>query len=152
MRRSALASIVIVTFVVGLGIGSVSFPISTTTTTTKTLTAASGATGTTRLLELQFVQQPACSSFWLAPWEVVLSNLTTVQPSNATLPLNESHFTAGANDEKYSTITFSVPNGSYNYTVYPQSFLRQTGIVTIDDSDIVIQVHAAPVHCTTSAG
>ncbi len=139
-------AVAVVALVAGLGIGSVSFP--TTTTTTKTVTTPAGAP---RLYEVEFAQQGVCSpEVWLAPWAVTLNNQTVVRPSNATLPLSENSFGAGASGENYSVIAFSVPDGTYSYIVYPQSFLGQTGNVTVDGSDVLITVHGAPVSCTTS--
>ncbi len=142
-----LIAIAVVTLAIGLGIGSVSFPTSTTVTRTLTTTP----TGASRLFEVEFIQQGVCSDpeVWLAPWAVSLNNVTIVRPSNATLPLSESSFGAGPSGENYSTISFSVPNGTYNYTVYPRSFLGETGIVTVDGSDVLITVNGAPVSCTT---
>jgi hypothetical protein len=154
MRGMVLISIIVVALVMGLAIGSTSFLTSTSTTgsVTTTVTPTSTTTGASRLYELQFIQQGVCSPpVWLAPWAVALNNQTIVRPSNATLPLSENRYEASPSYAKYSTITFSVPNGSYNYTVYP-SFLSQTGVVTIDGSDVVIQVHGAPIPCTTATG
>jgi hypothetical protein len=134
--------------VIGIEIGSVSFPRSTTSTRTVTTTSTGGAP---LLYEIEFVQQSACpGGYWLAPWAVILNNQTIVRPSGAELPLSESGFQAQGNFENYSVISFSVPNGTYSYTVYPENFLGQTGNLTVNGDDTVVEVHAAPVSCTTS--
>lgn len=95
--------------------------------------------------QLEFVQESNCQyGSWLVPWGVVLNGQTImVQPSNATLPLNytSAHLTG---DSNYSTISFSVPNGSYNYTILPNNFYgaRQSGIATINGSNVRVQISA----------
>jgi hypothetical protein len=152
MKKSVLISIVaiiLVVLVMGIEIVSVSFPSSTTSTQTVASTVTGGAS---LLYEVEFIQQGACSGgYWLAPWAVTLNNQTIVRPADATLPLSESGFQAQGSFENYSIITFSVPNGSYSYTVYPQNFLGQSGNLTVNDDDTVVQVHAAPVSCTSTS-
>jgi hypothetical protein len=74
---------------------------------------------------------------------VTVGNQTIVQPSNATLPLsyNGSHLTGESN---YSAIRFSLPNGTYSYTIIPHDPLgsAQAGNVTVDGSNVVVQVYA----------
>jgi hypothetical protein len=153
MKNPAVIPIVVIillTLVIGIEIGSVSFPSSATSTRTVTATSPKE---TPLLYGVEFVQQGACSgAFWLAPWAVTLNNQTIVRPSGAKLPLSESGFQAEGTSENYSTISFSVPDGSYSYAVYPQNFLGQTGNLTANGDDIVVQVHGAPVSCTTSSG
>jgi hypothetical protein len=50
----------------------------------------------------------------------------------------------------YSLIEFSVPNGTYNYTVKPQNFLGQAGNVTVNGGDVVVEVQPAHFSCRTS--
>lgn len=118
----------------GLGFGSASLP--------RAVAQASKPTAS-RQYQLEFVQESNCYyGSWLLPWGVVLDNSTVVvQPSNATLPLTYSgaHLTSHAN---YSTIVFSVPDGTYNYTIAPKDPFNgeQSGTVTVDGSDIQVQV------------
>jgi hypothetical protein len=83
-----------------------------------------------------------------------LGNQTIVQPSNATLPLSYdgSHLTGESN---YSTIWFSLPNGTYSYTIIPNDPLGspQSGNVTVDGSNFVVQVYAfgEAMGCTTTS-
>ena len=118
----------------------------TTYTTTRIMTSNSlSDNGTSQLCQLEFVQESNYAyESWLVPWAVVLDNSTMlVQPSNATLPLtyNGAHLTSNSN---YSAIWFSVPDGSYDYTVLPSSFRgeMQSGTVTIVGSNVVVQVSA----------
>jgi hypothetical protein len=73
----------------------------------------------------------------------MLDGQTLTQPSNATLPLssNPLHFT---DDSSYSTIRFSLANGTYSYTIVPVDPLgsAQSGNFTVDGSNIVVQVYA----------
>jgi len=133
MKNSVIISIIgiiLIALVIGIAISSVPFPSSTASTRTVTVTSTGGAS---LLYEIEFIQQGACSGgYWLAPWAVTLNKQTIVRPSGAKLPLSESGFQAQGNFENYSVISFSVPNGTYSYTVYPQNFLGQTGNLTVN--------------------
>jgi hypothetical protein len=116
----------------------------TETTDTSTVTETVTQTGASRLYDVEFVQESNCYyASWVAPWAVVVDGQTVLQPSNATLPLssNEFHFTA---DSNYSTISFSLPNGTYRYDILPDDPLgsRQSGNITVDGSDVEVQVYA----------
>ena len=149
------AILVSATLFVALGTPSTvtrTVPGITTTTFTRTVTGA--LTGEAPLLyEVEFIQQSACpGGIWLAPWSVTLNNQTIVRPSGATLPLSEGGFQAGGTFQNDSVISFSVPNGTYSYSIDPKAFLGQAGNLTVDGDDIIVQVHPAPVLCTTSTG
>jgi hypothetical protein len=124
----------LVLVILGLGFGSVFLPRTVAQTSKQT---------TSQLYQLEFVQESNCFyGSWLLPWAVVLDNSTVVvQPSNATLPLTYSgaHLTS---DSNYSTIVFSVPNGTYNYTIVPKDPFNpeQSGNLTVDGSDVQVQV------------
>ena len=124
----------LVLLMLGLGFGSVFFP--------RTAAQASKQT-TSQLYQLEFVQESNCYyGSWLFPWAVVLDNTTViVQPSNATLPLTYggTHLTS---DSNYSTIVFSVPDGTYNYTIVPNDPFNseQSGNVAVAGSDVQVEV------------
>ena len=143
--RLAVA-IIVAGVVIGAGIFASSYlGTSRTVTETTTVTSTFATTsGTPQLYQLEFSQESNCPyGSWLIPWAVVLNGQTVVQPSNATLPLssNGAHLTG---DSNYSTILFSLPNGTYNYTILPDNPLgsAQSGNVTIDGSGVVVQVYA----------
>jgi hypothetical protein len=73
---------------------------------------------------------------------------TIVEPSNASLPISETHYTASLPYKAFSNIVFSVPNGIYGYVVKP-GFLAQAGNVLVQGSGVTIQVHEPPVTCQT---
>jgi len=137
-------SIVIAAVVIGGAIVASSY-VGTFRTVTVIRTSASAQTGASELYQVEFLQEPNCPpGSWLFPWAVVLDNQTVVQPSNATLPLSSDgifHFT---DDSNYSTIGFSLPNGTYSYTIIPDYSLgsHQSGNVTVDGSDVTVQVYA----------
>jgi hypothetical protein len=142
--RLAVA-IIVVGVVIGAGIFASSY-LGTSTTETTTVTSAFAATsGTSQLYRVEFLQESNCAyGSWLVPWAVVLDSQTVVvQPSNATLPLsyNGAPLTG---DSNYSTIWFSLPNGTYSYTILPKDPLgsAQSGYVTVDGSDVAVQVYA----------
>jgi hypothetical protein len=141
----------LVLLTLGLGFGSVFFPRTVAQTSTQT---------TSRLYQLEFVQVSSCPyGEWKLPWGVVLDNNTVeVQPSNAPVPLTwdgDSNYTVSGPYRNYTTISFSVPNGTYNYSILPTSPFgdtNQSGSVTVKGSDIQVEVSQfTPVMlCTTS--
>jgi hypothetical protein len=140
MSRLAVAASIIVALIAGLGVGSLLLPANTSTA------LASG-----KLYEVEFTQQGVCSpQVWVAPWAVVLDSQTIVRPPNATLPLSENSYGASPSYGNYSAIWFSVRNGTYSYTVLPKVALDQSGNLTIAGKDSVVEVHAAPIGCTTT--
>ena len=93
---------------------------------------------------MEFVQESGCPyGSWLVPWGVMLDNQVAVQPSNATLPTS-SNGARLTGDSNYSTIWFSLPNGTYSYTILPDDPLgsHQSGNITVDGSNLMIQVYA----------
>ena len=151
--RLAMA-IVIASVVIGGGIIASSY-LGTSHTVTETTTRFLTQTGTSQLYQVEFLQESNCPyGSWLYPWGVMLGNQTIVQPSNATLPLSYdgSHLTGESN---YSTIWFSLPNGTYSYTIIPNDPLGspQSGNVTVDGSNFVVQVYAfgEAMGCTTTS-
>lgn len=99
---------------------------------------------TSQLYQLEFVQESNCYyGSWLFPWAVVLDNNTVVvQPSNATLPVTYGEGSLLTSDSNYSTIVFSVPNGTYTYAILPKDPFNgeQSGNVTVDGTDVQVQV------------
>jgi len=139
--RLAIA-IVIASVVIGGSIVASSY-LGTSHTVTETTTSILTRTGTSQLYQVEFLQESNCPyGSWLYPWGVTVGNQTIVQPSNATLPLsyNGSHLTGESN---YSTIWFSLPNGTYSYTIIPNDPLgsHQSGDVTVDGSNLTILVY-----------
>ena len=103
---------------------------------------------------VEFVQESNCPyGSWLVPWAVMINQQTAAQPSNATLPLSysTSHLTGSST---YSTISLHLASGTYTYTIFPAAFTgqEQTGNVTVNGSDVVIQVSAfvTAVGCSTT--
>ncbi len=140
--RLAIA-IVIASVVIGGGIVASSY-LGASRTVTETTTSILTQTRTSQLYQVEFLQESNCPyGSWLYPWGVMVGNQTIVQPSNATLPLsfNGNHLTG---ESSYSTIWFSLPNGTYSYTTIPDDSLgsAQSGIVTVDGGDVVVLVYA----------
>lgn len=105
-------------------------------------TSSRSSSGSSRQYQLEFIQESNCPyGSWVVPWGVVLDNHATgVQPTNATLPLSYSNARLTSNSN-YSTISFSVPNGVYNYTVVPTGFAgKQSGNVTVSGSNVEVEV------------
>ncbi len=128
-------------FILGVSVGWGLLPKLWTTTNTNTYR------------EVMFSQSGACGNqYFLAPWSVTLSGMgiveTVVEPSNASLPISETHYTSSIEFKAFSNIVFSVTNGIYGYVVKP-GYLAQSGSVTVQGSDVTVQVHEPPVTCQT---
>jgi hypothetical protein len=136
MPSKSIAVGTLLLLMLGLGFGSVLFP--------RAIAQPSKQT-TSQLYQLEFLQESNCPyGSWLFPWAVVLNNSSViVQPSNATLPVTYDEAPISlTSDINYSTIWFSVPNGTYNYTVLPKDPFNaeQSGNVTVDGTDVEVQV------------
>jgi len=111
---------------------------------TTTITITETQTAPSHLYQLEFSQESNCfNDSWRVPWAVMLDNQISVQPSNATLPLSSTN-TYLTSESNYSAIWFSVPNGTYSYTILPSYPLgsTQSGNVTVDGSNLKIAVFA----------
>jgi hypothetical protein len=146
MRNGAVAPLLVVAILAGAGAG---YFIGTSTRGTVTSTL------TSHLYQVEFIQESNCPyGSWRIPWGVVMNHQTVVQPSNATLPLSydASRLTG---DSSYSTIWLSLPNGTYTYSILPKNIFgqEQTGNVTVDGSNAVVQVYAfvTPFGCSTTS-
>ena len=153
-RGLSVVAVVAVALIIGFGIGVFysSYYPSKPSSQTSSSQASSSQALSTREYELAFTQEGSCSPpVWVGPWEVVLNNATTmVKPPNATLPLPESYW-GGTENQNYSEIWFSVPNGTYTYSVFPRTALHQSGIISMVGSDQVVLVQAATFLCTSQS-
>jgi hypothetical protein len=154
--RLAIA-ILVAGVVIGAGIFAASY-VGTSRTVTETITVTStpaSGSGASQLYQVEFSEESNCFyGSWFIPWGVDLDGQTVVQPSNATLPLsfNGAPLTSDGN---YSAIWFSLPNGTYSYTILPNDPLgsAQSGNVTVDGSDVTVQVYAfvEAMGCSTTS-
>lgn len=116
-------------------------------------TVTTGINSSPRLYELVFIQMGACpEEYYIAPWSVTINNLTTVsEPSNATLPISDQSASWSNSFKNYSTIIFSVPSGSYNYTARPENFLaNHSGNVTVTNRDMTVEI-GSTIGCPTQS-
>ena len=106
----------------------------------------------TQLYDVTFHQSGACSPLaYVAPWSVTLGNETVAEPSNTTLPIPGGSYAAGPENQNLSTIAFSVPDGVYQYSLSPSgAFASPVGSVTVNGSDVSIEVNGPVVSCTTT--
>jgi len=78
--------------------------------------------------------------YYLDKWDVTLGNITIGQPSNVTLPLSGNGL-ASPIYKMISTITFTVPDGSYPFHVSSLiSVAPYEGMVDVNGSDVVVQI------------
>jgi len=130
-----LASATLIALLAGVAIGSVFFP-------NRALTQPTLATNTSAMLhEVIFNDTGNCPPPPLgypASWAVSLDNKTIVEPPGAGFP-PPAYPEISPAFKNYSVITFSVPDGTYQYTVYPQTeFYLDNGTVVVNGSDVVV--------------
>jgi hypothetical protein len=103
-----------------------------------------------QVYKVTFQQTGQCSPlvYW-APWYVTLGNMTEVEPSNATIPFTGNSDTASPLYQIYSTIVFTVPDGTYNYTLYFQAVQPGPQIVVVNGSDVTIDTSGPGIPCAT---
>jgi hypothetical protein len=105
--------------------------------------------GGTRLYQVTFRQSGSCSPLaYVAPWSVTLGNETIGEPSTATLPIQNGTYIAEPRYQNVSTITFSVPDGGYQYRLAPYgAFSPNAGNVTVEGADISVTVDGPILVC-----
>jgi len=92
-----------------------------------------------------FIQQPVygCFGLFQMPWEVELGNTTIMKPANSSMTVDAG--LEAVKNLSLSVITFSVPEGTYNYTVLPTyAFGNLIGSVVVNDSGVDITVTPVP--------
>jgi hypothetical protein len=116
-------------------------------------TATTSTAGGTRLYDVTFQQLGDCSPpVYVVPWSVTLGSVTIAQPSNATLPITSEPSNSSQTNQTLSTIVFSVPDGSYQYTVSPKgTFSSDYGSVTVNGTGVLVTVNAPAIGCKTTA-
>jgi hypothetical protein len=114
-------------------------------------TTTTSAAGGTRLYDVTFQQSGDCSPpVYVVPWSVTLGNVTIAQPSNATLPITSAPSNSGQTNQTLSTIVFSVPDGSYQYTISPKgTFASDYGSVTVNGTSVLVTVYSPAIGCKT---
>lgn len=159
--------IAVIALAMGATIGSVSSGKTTTSLTTQTVTitttsvttqtiekTSSNSTG--ELYELTFNQTDVCTNFGaFIPWTVILmtsgGTYSITEPSNASsIPLSECP--CSPSGSAYSSIAFSVPNGTYSYVT--KGVAQKTGNVTVEGQDVTVMITDYPASCgptTTSS-
>lgn len=157
---SALVVIVIV-LIAGFGL-YINDTFNTTATTNNTSSSSSSQVVTLNsgLRLLSFNQTVVCgpgSSLYgdyFIPWSVTLRNgssysITKAQPPNS----NPSNGFTSTKNESYSTISFSVPDGTYNYTLNPTNDFENaqtgasSGTITVDGDNVTVYVRVNLASC-----
>ena len=163
MKSSTLLSLIgiaIILLIIGTALGSVAFPATKTETTVTTqayttsvsvtttlTTVASSSNHSSQLYELMFNQTDPCTNFGtIIPWSVVLT--TSDGTYNVTEPFNSStplQCCGSYGSLAYSSIVFSVPNGTYFYGVYGNP--HEYGNVTVAGHDVTVIVQDEVASC-----
>jgi len=124
----------------------------TTATTTQSTNVATSSNNSSQLYELAFNQTDPCSNFGaIIPWSVVLhtsggTSYNITEPFNSSAPLQ----CCGSDGSlAYSSIVFSVPNGTYSYGVYGNPHTYGNVTVAGDDVTVFVQDKVASCGSTT---
>jgi hypothetical protein len=99
-----------------------------------------------------FEQIGACSpQFWGAPWSVTIGGVTKVEPPSTALPL-DNYSLAGTTNSSLSQITFSLDDGTYNYSVSPSAdfFTPDSGSVAVSGSNVTVRIAYTGTSCITT--
>ena len=172
--RQVIALVIVITIItlaLGTTIGysvssgrtSTTMKIQTYTTsvsvTTTLTTVATPYNHTSQLYELRFNQSGICNPpLFLIPWSVIL--MTSEGAISITAPSNWSsiiHPCCGlsiytSSFRQYSSIVFSVSNGTYSWAINPQfnsvnNFSPQSGNVTVNGTDVTIILQEEIASC-----
>jgi hypothetical protein len=136
----------------GIGYSGQRNQVSTTSltqTTTQTITLSTSSKGSTsppELYELGFNQTPVCNlPRMIIPWYVTLGNKTTiVEPPGDNL---SECCTLTSYNRSYTPIIFSLPNGVYNFSVFPNELYPRNGTIMIDGKDENIELTISIASC-----
>ena len=131
-----------------------------TTSTSKSTTTTSTTVSNTGPYLLSFNQTIFCGpgsslyGVYFIPWSVTLTSgsyeITKAQPPNST---GTSNYFTSTKNQSYSSISFSVPDGRYNYTINPTNDFenRQTGAssgtITINGNNATVYVRPNLASC-----
>jgi hypothetical protein len=124
-----------------------------TGTSCTTTTTSSPAQGFAREFRVTFIQSGACSPLaYIAPWSVTLGNEVEAEPAGATLPIQNDTYTASPLYANDSTIIFSVPDGTYQFSISPfEPFGPDSGTVTVNGADVIVPLSGPFLSCTTTS-
>jgi hypothetical protein len=162
----AVAAIVAIAIIVVavLPIGILTSRMTSTYVTMSTMIAAT-ATLTNfpsgRLYDVTFYDGGPCPGEGLTVWGVQLGNQTITQPSGIHVSQIPEDGLNASGKLNMTTVVFSVPSGTYPFTLYPTAFLRPitpnpnignlrdaSGTVTVINSSVTIRTFAGiPTTC-----
>lgn len=110
-------------------------------------TRASASSNGTRVFQATFQQVRYCGQYNILPWAVTLNGFTEVQPSNQSFPLPTNTFSTFVPDQNLTRITFSLPDGTYNYAVWGGTphgpggqLYPEGGTVEINGSNVLVNL------------
>ena len=170
MQTRQVVALVIVIAVISVALGAtIGYSLSsgrtsiTTTTQTQTYTTSVSLTTlttvatpnnrTSQLYEVRFNQTGFCNPpSFLIPWSVTLEisegmNLTITQPLNESVQC----CVGSPSYRPYSSIVFTVPNGTYPYAVVEAGvdFTPASGNVTVDGQKVTVMLQGDVFSCGT---
>jgi hypothetical protein len=148
-----------------LYLGAVRDVTTTTDFTTSTIIAGTSTLTyfpSSQLYDVTFYDGGPCPGMGLTEWGVQLGNLTLTAPSNISPSGIPENGINASGKLGLTTLTFSVPSGTYPFTLYPTAFLRPltpnpsigdlhdaNGVLTVTNSSVTVETFAAiPIdHC-----
>ena len=137
-----------------LGVGTILVAMSTQNGSSSSHGSSSqNSNSSGQLYQVTFQQVGACSpEFWGIPWSVTIDGVTEVQPPGTQLPISNSTL-YGTTNETYTSIVFSLPNGTYNYRVSPSNFFftPDSGSISVSGSDLTVKIAYTGTSCTATA-
>jgi hypothetical protein len=176
MQTRQVVAFVTIVAIIALALGTaigyiVTSGKTSTTTTTQTHTTSVSVTTTlttvvtsqnrtSQLYEVRFNQSGICNPpKFITPWSVIL--VTSEDTYNIDAPSNWSSdvpvcCALGTSNRPYSSIVFSVPNGTYSWAINPQfnsvnNLSPQTGNVTISGADVTIILQMRIASCGSTS-
>ena len=159
MRREGTAALIAILVVASIGIGYLAGSrarrtetiTSTTTMVTDALassTASSSATSTATsgvaiMHYVVFEQSGYCLGspviYYENLWSVTLGNETQLKTWNSTQTIANDTVSVSTNPI-FSTVVFSVPDGSYNFSISPDYFSPDSGMVLVNGSNVAVKL------------
>lgn len=156
----AIAIIVVAALPIGILTSrttSTHFTVSTMIAATATLTDFPSG----QLFDVTFYDGGPCPGEGLTEWGVQLGNQTITHPSGILISQIPEDGVNASGKLNQTAITFSVPSGTYPFTLYPTAFLRPitpnpsigdlrdaSGTITVTNSSVTVNTFAAvPATC-----
>jgi hypothetical protein len=121
-------------------------------TTMGQIASGTSTQASVREFRVTFVQSGACSPpVYVAPWSVTLGSEVEAEPAGVTLPIPDGYFSASPLYANDSAIVFSVPDGTYHFSITPSfAFAQTSGTATVEGRDVTVLLTGPILACITT--